>query len=230
MAKREKAATPLVVEQVSIGDLAADPTNVRVRDERARGTLEASLRRFGPARSIVLDGSGVVRAGSGTLEAAARAGVTEVLIVDPQPGQLVAVRRRDWTLSEATAYAIADNRTAELAVWDDTALATTLDTLNNEGFDLANVGYTEGEFQTLIARIGDGLLGGGESDGGLPAEANGKEYDEGVVHSVRAVLFTEEQWPVILRAVEKIRESEEDPTIKEGRCLELIVADFLAGA
>ena len=169
---------PPAVQVVPLADLVADPANVRRRDERANVTLDASLRRFGPARSVVVDGKGVVRAGNGTLEAAARAGVSEVLVVDPQPGQLVAVRRGDWSPSEATAYSIADNRTGELASWDQQSLAEQLRSLQSEDFELASIGFEPAEIDGMLEQLGDQVLG---------READGKEFDETAADQVEYI-------------------------------------------
>src|SRR4051812_32797320 len=85
------------VERVSIDSLHVDPANVRVHDERNKSTIRASLARFGAGRSIVLDRNNVVRAGNGTLEQARALGFEEVLVVEPKPNQLLAVKRSDWT-------------------------------------------------------------------------------------------------------------------------------------
>jgi DNA modification methylase len=63
------------------------------------------------------------------------------------------------TGSAATAYAIADNRTAELAEWDTTALAETLRALQSEEFDTAAAGYSDGEIDALVEGLGSELLG-----------------------------------------------------------------------
>jgi DNA modification methylase len=114
----------------------------------------------------VVDGKGVVRAGNGTLEAAARAGVSEVVIVDPQPGQLVAVRRGDWSPTEATAYSIADNRTGELATWDQQGLAEQLRSLQSEDFELAAIGFEPAEIDGTLEQLGDQVLGSLAEDPG----------------------------------------------------------------
>jgi ParB-like chromosome segregation protein Spo0J len=108
--KQQQADQVLDIETLHL-----DPANVRRRTERNRAALDAALARFGPARSIVVDGKGVVRAGNGTLEAARAAGVKKVRVIEASGDELIAVRRADWSATEATAYAIADNRTAELA-------------------------------------------------------------------------------------------------------------------
>jgi hypothetical protein len=142
---------------VPVEELIPDRANVRTRDDRAKATILASLRQFGPARSIVLDGKGIVRAGNGTLEQYAAAGGTDVLVVEPKPGQLVAVRRADWSAAEGTQYAIADNRSSELADWDR-ELASVLDALRADGADLTAIGFDDAEIDKLIRDLNDNVL------------------------------------------------------------------------
>jgi hypothetical protein len=144
---------------VPIGDLVPDAGNGRRRDERAKTVLANSLKQFGPARSIVLDGRDIVRAGNGTLEAFAANGGTEVLVIEPEPGQLVAIRRKDWSAVEATAYAIGDNRTSELATWDDVGLGDALGALKADGHNLDDLGFSPSELETLWENGADAILG-----------------------------------------------------------------------
>lgn len=117
------------VETVSLDALVPDPLNARVRDERASVALSKSVEAFGLGRSVVVDSGGVVRAGNGTLEAARAAGVREVVIVETDGTQLVAVKRPDWSEAQAVAYAIADNRTGDLSSFDPKRLSETMGTL-----------------------------------------------------------------------------------------------------
>ncbi len=148
-----------VVEVVPIETLIPDAGNVRRRDDRAKRTLNASLAQFGPARSIVIDGNDVVRAGNGTLEAAQNAGVTEVLVVKRNPNQLVAVKVDDWSPTEATAYSLADNRTVDLGQFDDQGLAEVLRSLQSEQFDMSSVGFNEVEIDQLVERLSKDIAG-----------------------------------------------------------------------
>ena len=147
------------VTVIPIADLVPDQANVRVRDERAKRTLQASLTQFGPARSIVVDGRNVVRAGNGTLEAAEAAGVTEAVVVEPKPGQLVVVKRGDWTATEGQAYSIADNRTTDLSEFSDD-LPGMLNWLQDDGINLEVIGFTEEEFQELIEPDSESSIAG----------------------------------------------------------------------
>ncbi|MHB8397319.1 MAG: ParB N-terminal domain-containing protein [Candidatus Limnocylindrales bacterium] len=141
------------IRVVEATGLVPDARNARARDKRARRTLEASLEQFGAARSIVIDADDNVRAGNGTLEAFLATGGSEVIVVDATPGQLVAVRRSDWTPAQAKAYAIADNRTAELAEWDPVPLVETLKEVEAAGVSMGAIGFTGRE----IGKLNDGL-------------------------------------------------------------------------
>lgn len=126
-------------EIVPIESLSFDPANVRRHPERNLATIKASLLRFGQQKPIVVDASGIVRAGNGTLAAAKALGWKEIAVV-----------RSSLTGSDATAYAIADNRTAELAEWDDDALAQTLAALQIEDEDIAEAtGFEESDIERL---------------------------------------------------------------------------------
>lgn len=132
------------VETVPIDSLTFDPANVRKHDEKNLAAIKASLNRFGQQKPIVVDASGVVRAGNGTLAAAKALGWKEIRIV-----------RSSLAGSEATAYAIADNRTAELAEWDDDALAQTLAALQIEDDELAvATGFDSSDIDSMIGSLG----------------------------------------------------------------------------
>lgn len=137
-----------IIEVLKIADVSVDPANLRDHPDRNLDTITASLRRFGPGRSIVLDGKNVVRAGNGTIAVAAGAGINRIIVIEPKPDELVAVRRPDWSPSEASAYSIADNRATDLSSWAP-ALPEQLELLASEGIDLAAMGFTLEEVQEL---------------------------------------------------------------------------------
>lgn len=123
-------------------DLANDPRNARVHDERNIASIMASLKEHGQRKNIVVDPDGTVRAGNGTLEAAKRLG-WEFIVAGPSPEDVV----------KSKAYALADNRTAELAGWDNDVLAEALGDLNEANYDLAAVGFTHDEASALMAAV-----------------------------------------------------------------------------
>ena len=125
----------------NVNELSQDPANARKHDERNIESIAASLRRFGQQTPIVIDSSSVIRKGNGTLEAAKRLGWDAINCVVT-----------DLKSSDAISYAIADNRTAELAEWDDEVLAAQLNGLLAEDPELMEVaGFTEEELAALLA-------------------------------------------------------------------------------
>lgn len=126
-------STPdLGVEFVDLDTLTPDPKNARRHSSRNLSAIAASLTEFGQRRPLVVSHSGVVLAGNGTLEAARSLG-----------WQRIAVTRtpEDWTEDTARAYALADNRTAELAEWNEDILGTQLVALDAKGWDIAALGF-----------------------------------------------------------------------------------------
>jgi ParB-like chromosome segregation protein Spo0J len=129
----------MIIESISIETLSADPANARVHSSRNLDAIKASLKRFGQQKPIVVDKNGIVRAGNGTLAAAKALGWTHLNVV-----------RTDLMSSDATAYAIADNRTSDLSEWDEEALARQLDSLRDEGMDLADIGFKDSEVRKML--------------------------------------------------------------------------------
>jgi ParB family chromosome partitioning protein len=105
-----------------IADLVPDPANARKHPKRNIESIAHSLRLFGQRKPIVVQKSGmIVRAGNATLEAAKAIGWEEIAAV--------VVDEQDAT---AVQYAIADNRTAELADWDEDVLLRSLETIPDD--------------------------------------------------------------------------------------------------
>ena len=125
-------------ETVPIDSISPDPANARKHDERNLTAIRDSLRAFGQQKPIVVDQREIVVAGNGTLEAAKRLGWTEIAIV-----------RTTLDNTQATAFGIADNRTAELAEWDDEVLRSLLDSLDDDTRDL--LAFDHKELDALFA-------------------------------------------------------------------------------
>jgi ParB family chromosome partitioning protein len=130
----------------SIAELSNDPANARKHDDRNIESIVASLRRFGQQKPIVIDMNNIVRAGNGTLEAAKRLGWDSIECV-----------KTSLKGSDAIAYAIADNRTAELAEWDPDILAAQLNGLLTDDEALANAaGFSAEEIEAMLANFEPG--------------------------------------------------------------------------
>jgi len=109
-------------DEKHIKDLKFDPTNARKHNPRNIGLIADALHEVGAARSIVIDEDDIIRAGNGTIEAAAQVGITKVKVVDADGETIIAVRRRGLTEEQKQKLALYDNRAAELAEWDVDAL------------------------------------------------------------------------------------------------------------
>lgn len=98
----------MTIENVPIGSLLTDPANLRKHNQRNIDAIRASLLRWGQQRPLVVDAKNIVACGNGTLQAARELGWTHI-----------GITRTALTGADLTAFAIADNRSAELAEWAD---------------------------------------------------------------------------------------------------------------
>ena len=119
------------LETVAIESLELDPNNARKHSKRNLDAIAASLNKFGQRKPIVVH-NGTVIAGNGTLEAAKSLGWKEIGITRCPD---------DWDADTAKAYALADNRSSELAEWDDLVLANQLLDLDGMGWDIEALGF-----------------------------------------------------------------------------------------
>ena len=125
------------LETVPCDTLSFDPANLRKHGKKNLDAIKASLRRFGQQKPIVVDAKGIVLAGNGTLAAAQELGWKEIQIV-----------RTDLAGTQATAFGIADNRSAELAEWDE-KLGDVLASLKAEDFPLEEIGFDAADLEEL---------------------------------------------------------------------------------
>ena len=123
---------PLIIETIKISDLKLDPENARTHDEKNLRAIEASLNEFGQRKPIVITTANIISAGNGTVEAAKRLGWSEISAVRiPE----------DWDSERIKAFALADNRTAELASWNHQVLNAQLQDLKDYDFDIEVMGF-----------------------------------------------------------------------------------------
>lgn len=102
----------------SINDLKQDHKNARKRTNQSAELIHESIKRYGAARSVVIDEENRILAGNGTIEGAKAAGIKNVRIIETAGDEIIAVRRTDLTEHEKVGLALADNRTSDLSDWD----------------------------------------------------------------------------------------------------------------
>jgi len=195
---------------VAVADLHEDPANAMTHPERSVAAIAGSYARFGQQKPIVCAADLTVRDGNGQLRAAAeRLGWTHVAAVPS-----------DLEGAELSAYSLAVNRTAQHGEWDFEALAGLLKGLADEGAPIDDLGWADYELEPLLLA---------EWRPPEPGDLPGS----GTPHSVAMadpIHVTADQRSVIDAAVARLRETERDESIGEGRCVELICADYLSRA
>jgi DNA modification methylase len=121
----------MTTTKVAISALILDPNNARKHSQKNLDAIAQSLVKFGQRKPLVVH-RGVVIAGNGTLAAALSLGWKEIEVSEvPQ----------DWDNETAKAYALADNRSAELAEWDEAELAKQLLELDEASWDIEALGF-----------------------------------------------------------------------------------------
>lgn len=138
-----EAPAPMSVELRPLDAVRPYANNPRQNDDAVEAVAE-SIRRFGFRQPIVVDADGVIVAGHTRFRAAQRLGLATVPVH-------VAT---DLTPDEVRAYRLADNKTAELASWDDAMLSIELDGLRGAGIDWTLLGFDEEELAKLLAPAG----------------------------------------------------------------------------
>jgi hypothetical protein len=196
------------VERVRIDSLILDPENARKHSKRNIDAIAGSLSTFGQRRPLVV-WDGIVIAGNGTLEAAKSIGWTDIEITRVPP---------DWTHEQARAYALADNRTAELAEWDSEILANQLIELDSVGYEISDWG-----FQPLSPPSGEA----GDAFTGLP---DGDRVDA----TQMTFTLTLRQAETIKSALEAAKSSGrievEDNVNSNGNAIHLIALEWMQDA
>jgi ParB-like chromosome segregation protein Spo0J len=196
---------------VPIRELALAQDNARQHSERDLPILMESLRRFGQRKPVVAKReyrgqANVAVAGNGTLAAARRLGWTQV-----------AVAWFEGTDDEARQYALVDNRSAELSEWNFEALSAQLADLHAADVDLpALLGWDEETLSPLLASAWHA------------PDAEPLPDENAAAERTSTLVVTASQREVITQAVARVRRHG-GASLSDGRCLELLCADWLSG-
>lgn len=123
---------------VELSSLVPDPNNARLHPERNLESIKESLRLYGQKEPLVVRSQNrMIAAGNGRRQAMLEMGWTHC-----------AVTLQSMTDLEFTGFALADNRTAELAKWDF-EVVTRLDALMQELGGSSMTGWTDEEVEVL---------------------------------------------------------------------------------
>lgn len=136
---KEKVIPSLRKHLVPMDSIAPDPANARQHPEANLDAVRGSLLAFGQQKPVVVDGRGVIVAGNGLYLAARQLKWPKIAAV-----------RTTLRGADRMAFALADNRTAELAEWDEEALLRQLQELEDQT-DLSALGFDEEELARLLS-------------------------------------------------------------------------------
>jgi DNA modification methylase len=128
------------VETKKITELIPDPKNARKHSKKNIDAIKKSLSEFGQQKPIVISKDFVIVAGNGFAQAAKELGWENISVV-----------QTELQTDEARAYAIADNRTAELAEWDEENLTELLKEVYDSDIENISTGFTDKEIQKLFS-------------------------------------------------------------------------------
>jgi DNA modification methylase len=117
--------------------------NARTHSAEQVAELAGSMKAYGFMVPVLVDSDGVIIAGYARVLAARKLSLERVPV-------LVI---KHLTPSEKRAYAIADNKIALNAGWDDELLRTELEDLKGEGVALEILGFSETEFNELLDKL-----------------------------------------------------------------------------
>ena len=136
----ERVLRDLIVERRSIDRLIPYIRNARTHTEEQIAQVAASIVEFGWTNPILVGADGVIIAGHARLLAARKLGMTEVPVIVLD--HLTETQRR--------ALVLADNRLAMNAGWDEEMLRVELESLQEDGFNLDIVGFSDEEIEVLL--------------------------------------------------------------------------------
>ncbi len=135
--------TPAMAQRIElwpIDRLVPYEKNPRTHSAEQVIQIAASIAEFGFTNPVLVDTNAGIIAGHGRLLAARKLGLAEVPVIVLD--HLSETQKR--------AYIIADNKLAMNAGWDDDLLAAELAQLEQEGFDLELIGFSDREIEELL--------------------------------------------------------------------------------
>lgn len=201
-------AKQMTIETVPVDSLTLDPANARKHDERNLEAIKASLARFGQQHPLVVSAAGSVVAGNGRLMAARELGWTEINVI-----------RTDLTGAQLVAFGITDNRTAELAEWDNETLAQLVQGIAIDDDELAgSLGFTQAELEALVIN---------------PVEVDFPDIDDKPELVTQTFTLHQDQQEIVNRALAVAKERGLDTSDvnenKNGNCLYAVCVAYLNG-
>lgn len=128
------------IEQIATASLKPNPRNARTHTNMQISQIAASIDRFGWLVPIIIGNDNMIAAGHGRWLAAKSKGFDEVPVI----------RAKFLTDADRRAFALAENRIADLSGWDDKLLADELSILFEDGYNLDITGFSTSDLDFSI--------------------------------------------------------------------------------
>lgn len=206
----------LAAVSVDINTITQDPANARVHSKQQLEYIAASLERFGQQKPLVINESNVIIAGNGTHLAAK----------DILGWKTISVVVSNLPPEEARAFGIADNQLATQSDWDLEILSKHIQDMA-EWNPLQNwkaVGFEKEAISPIIEATEE------DASNALQDFLNNDSTTEEKPEMGKPIKVTYDQRELIDEAINLVRMQEQEYRMSEGRAIELLCADFIAGA
>jgi len=196
----------LDVQEIEVERLKPWMDNPRL-NEHAVDAVVQSIRSFGFNVPILCDQHMVIVAGHTRWKAARKLGLRSVPVIQLE---MTDIQRR--------AFALADNKTGELAGWDYGRLEKVLEELSAARVELPSLGFSEAELQALLAPPKDFDWGAFEK------QMEGLRQSTYVLLPVKVLMCEKERLSnVIRKRAQQHGITEKDFAIAAGRLLSLLL-------
>ena len=127
------------VERRPIKALIPAARNARTHTDAQVDQIAASIKEWGWTMPVLVTDQGTIIAGHGRVRAAQKLGLKDVPV-------MIAT---GWTKAQIQAYALADNKLALNAGWDEALLSIEIGELQEIGFDIGLIGFSDAEIAGL---------------------------------------------------------------------------------
>lgn len=205
----------LQIENVDINSILENPVNARIHDDLQLSQLAASFKKYGQRIPLVVSRKDrIVLVGNGRLRA----------MRDLLKWKTVDIVWSDLSSAESTEFAVADNALGARSEWDLNLLSSTVQEIFDldQKFDWNLIGFTNDEIIPMLSNLTEENL--------LYLNVEEKPKKEELPDMGKSLKLTKDQREVVDQVILKIRNSENEPKLSEGRAIELALADWLSGS
>ena len=204
-------------EIVDIDSISIDPKNAKKHDQKDIDEKKASLKRHGFVKPVAVSKpTRIISAGSGMWLAAKELQLKKVPVIFTDHSEALAV-----------SYGLSDNLLSDQSHYDLQQFNEHIKYLDefDSDIDWKALGFEKGEIDLLLASMNTEI-----SDSGNVPEVTEPTTDPNDPDAPgKSIKVTLAQREIFDECVKKLRKDEQDYKLSDGRCLEFLAANFLAG-